>query len=481
MNDRHEAIVVGAGFAGLSAAVELARSGARVLVLEARQRLGGRATSFTDGATDERVDNGQHVLFGCYRETFRFLREIGAEHNVRLQPSLEVTLVPATGGQTTLRFPALPAPLHLLAGVLDWEALPFTDRVTALRLVGPLRIARRHARGETTAIPASPGETIADWLTVNGQSRRLRELLWEPLALAALNQSPKTAAAGPFVRALAEMFAGGTQDAVVGIPTVPLDQMYAEPARAYLERRGSEVRTGAPARLVLRDRAPDGVRVEAVEAGGQTLGAQVFVVAVPWFALADLFREPIDASTPLGRLVTAASRMRSSPIVTVNLWLDCPVLDVPFVGLPGRRMQWVFDKRFAFGGSASHLSLVSSGADEIVELPNDELIDLATAELFEALPGARRAQVRRATVVREPHATASLAPGGPARPGTETPLPNLLLAGDWIDTGLPGTIESAVLSGYRAARAAAAILGPRGESRRPGDIPRTDRVGPADR
>jgi zeta-carotene desaturase len=143
--------------------------------------------------------------------------------------------------------------------------------------------------------------------------------------------------------------------------------------------------------------------------------------------------------------------MASSPIITVNLWFDRPVLDVPFVGLPGRAMQWVFDKSVMFGDGASHLSLVSSGASPLVERTNEALIAAAHQELLEALPGIRPARLLRATVIREPKATFSLAPGQPPRPETRTPVRGLFLAGDWLDTGLPATIESAVRSGHLAA------------------------------
>ena len=143
--------------------------------------------------------------------------------------------------------------------------------------------------------------------------------------------------------------------------------------------------------------------------------------------------------------------MASSPIVTVNLWFDRPVLDVPFVGLPGRAMQWVFDKSAVFGDGASHLSLVSSGASPLVDQTNDALIAAAHQELLEALPGIRPARLLRATVIREPKATFSLAPGQPSRPESRTPVRGLFLAGDWLDTGLPATIESAVRAGHRAA------------------------------
>jgi zeta-carotene desaturase len=140
------------------------------------------------------------------------------------------------------------------------------------------------------------------------------------------------------------------------------------------------------------------------------------------------------------------------PIVTVNLWYDRAVMDDAFVGLPGRTMQWVFDKRQAFGGATSHLSLVSSAATALDTIGRDEMVALAAREVAEAIPGARGARLVRGTVVRERRATFSLAPGQPPRPSTRTAINGLALAGDWIDTGLPGTIESAVVSGHRAAR-----------------------------
>jgi predicted NAD/FAD-dependent oxidoreductase len=178
--------------------------------------------------------------------------------------------------------------------------------------------------------------------------------------------------------------------------------------------------------------------------------AGAVIAAVPWFGLRSLF----GASPPpeLQSIVTAAAQMTAMPIVTVNLWYDRVVMDDAFVGLPGRSMQWVFDKRRVFGEAASHLSLVSSAASTLSPLSNQELIDLAAREVSESLPGAARAALTRATVVREKHATFSLAAGQPARPDTVTPLQGFYLAGDWTNTELPGTIESAVLSGHRAAR-----------------------------
>jgi squalene-associated FAD-dependent desaturase len=444
--------VIGAGFAGLSAASLLAARGARVLVLDARAQLGGRATAFTDRATGELVDNGQHVLFGCYHETFDFLRRVDALDNVRFQRSLRISYIDTLGRRFVLACPPLPAPLHLLGAVLDWDPMPWRDRLSVLRLAGPLARARRELRARGT-VTVPPVTTVSGWLRANGQGKKLTSWLWEPLAVAALNQDPESAAAAPFVRVLAQMFSDDEADAALVLPAKPLHLMYAEPARAFIEAHGGEVRVNALARVIVTNGA-----VEGVEIRGERVAASRVIAAVPWFGLRPLFgTAPPEA---LAATLSAADRMESMPIVTVNLWYDRQVMDEEFVGLPGRRMQWVFDKRVAFGDAsgkpASHLSLVSSGATALTALSNEALTAMAAAEVSEALPAARQARLVRATAVREKQATFSLAPGQPSRPGAATGVTGLWLAGDWIDTGLPSTIESAVVSGHRAALAALA-------------------------
>jgi hydroxysqualene dehydroxylase len=439
-----DAIVVGGGFAGLSAAVRLARDGARVLVLEAKARLGGRATAFRDRDTGDEVDNGQHVLLGCYTETFAFLRDVGAVDRVRVQPQLAVTMIDRLGRKSRLVCPALPAPLHLVAGVLEWDALSWRDRLSVLAMSTPLKLARRSVAPGATVHAASPGETVEAFLVRNGQTPRIREMLWNPLALAALNQPPEQAAAPPFARVLGEMFGPDPRSAAIALPVRPLPDVYAEPARAYIVAHGGEVRTGAAAKIAI-----DGDVVAGVEANSERWHLNRVVCAVPWFALADVF---YGTPAPLTETLARAGRMVSSPIVTVNLWLDRRLVDEPFVGLPGRAMQWVFDKGQIFGApNGGPLSFVSSGAATILNRTNDELVEMAFEELASALPAARNARILRAGVVREPRATFSLAVGQPDRPRGETAVRGLALAGDWIDTGLPATIESAVRSGHAAA------------------------------
>jgi squalene-associated FAD-dependent desaturase len=442
-----DVVVIGGGFAGLSAAAALSASGARVLVLEARPSLGGRASTSVDPATGEQVDNGQHLMLGCYHETFDFLARIGASDHVRIQANLEVPFVDEAGRQSTLWCPPLPSPLHLLAGLVEWDALGFRDRMSALNLAAPLRRARRFLRTGKGWFPASAGETVENWLIRNGQSRRLREMLWEPLALAALNQPVDEAAAPVFLRVLARMLGPDPIDSAVAMPLRPLIAVYADPARTFIEARGGEVRVSSIGRVYV-----DRDRVVGVEVRGERIETGVVIVAVPWFALADTI---VGNTGSLDRVLLAARAVVASPIVTVNLWFDRGVLPAPFVGLPGRTFQWVFDKRQVFGDSASHLSCVSSGAASVVAESNETLASMARDELAAALPAARSARLLRSLVVRERRATFSLAPGQPARPEACTPVAGLLLAGDWTETGLPATIEGAVVSGHRAAGLAA--------------------------
>jgi squalene-associated FAD-dependent desaturase len=441
-----DVVVLGGGFAGLSAAVRLAAAGRRVLVLEQAPRLGGRASSFTDRTTDEPVDNGQHVLFGCYRETYAFLRTIGSDGQAPLQERLTLAMADRDGRLFPLACPSLTPPWHLLAGVLRWRAIGLRDRVSAVRVSRLIRLARREgAEAAVAAVPAD--QTVAVWLSAMRQSPRLREWLWHPLAIAALNQSPETAAAGPFVRVVVELFGPRPEDATVGLARVPLGELYAEPARRFIERRGGHVQTTSAGTVTIDG---DG-RAAGVWAGGRTVTARAVVSAVPWHAFGRIWEDsPPVAMRPVA---ANAAAMQSSPIVTVNLWLDGPVMPAPFVGMVDGPMHWVFDKHVLFGGSAGHLSAVASGAGVFDRLDNRAVTEAAVTQLRRTLPRMRDREVIRAVVVRERRATFSLAPGGPPRPGTTTGVPGFFLAGDWTDTGLPATIEGAVVSGHRAADA----------------------------
>jgi len=461
--DTRHVVIIGAGCAGLAAGVRLASHGVRVTVVEEAPRLGGRASAFTDRESGARLDNGQHALFGCYRETYEFLQVIGTAHLAPLDPTLTLSMANAGGREFTLTCPKWPTPLDLLGGVLSWKAVSFLDRLAALRLAGLLWRVRRD--GAAAAAALAPGHlTVSEWLRQQGQPASLCEWLWHPLAYAALNQDPSVAAAQPFVRVVAELFGSAPGASSLGIPTVPLDELYAEPAARYIEAHGGAVRRRVSARVQLS--APGAQH--RVWIGDEEARADVVISAVPWHALGRLWADgPPDA---LATTLADAARLASAPIVTVNLWFDRPVMTTRQLGMVGTSFHWAFQKDvgclFAETDTFREkdtrrlflYSLVASGADGLLRRSHEDLAALAERELRACVPGSRAAVCQRSLVVRESRATFSLAPEAPPRPPTETPMPGFFLAGDWTDTGLPGTIEGAVLSGHRAADAAMIVL-----------------------
>ena len=436
--DARDVVVIGAGCAGLAAGVRLASKGVRVTVIEEAPRLGGRATTFTDRESGLRLDNGQHVLFGCYRETYDFLRVIGTADLAPLDSTLRLTMADAGGKASTLTCPPSRPPLHLVRGVLSWQAIPLKDRAAALRLATLMWTVRRQGAAAAAAW-VSPLLTVADWLRQQGQPPSLCEWLWHPLAYAALNQDPDVAAAQPFVRVVGELFGSSPNASSIGLPS-----RRRVSARVDLDPLGGQNR---------------------VLAGGEVLTPRAVISAVPWHALGRLFHGPVPAR--LASVVDAAAHLGSAPIVTVNLWFDRPVMSERQVGLVGTAFHWVFNKNkdvgCLFGDDPQKdirrlYSLVASGAEALLRQSNGELAALAERELRMCLPGAARAACLRSLVVREARATFSLAPDAPPRPPAETAVPGFFLAGDWTDTGLPGTIESGVMSGHRAADAAMITL-----------------------
>jgi squalene-associated FAD-dependent desaturase len=439
---RRHVVVVGGGFAGLAAGVRLARAGARVTLLERRPFLGGRAYSFTDPATGDVVDNGPHALMGAYREAFDFLGELGALGRLAVQPRLHVAMAHPGLGAGAVAAPPVPGPLQAPAALLRYRLLPPRDRVRLL--TGALRLA---ARGPT----GLARQTVGEALVAAGQSHAACERFWEPLAIATLNEEPALAAASPFAAVLRRAFFAGARAARFALARVPLSALYTDDARAAIEAAGGRVRTGTTvAGLVLA-----GGRAEAVVLrDGERVRANAVVLAVPLSALLRLLPPVLLAAPPF----RALAGIGTSPIVSVHLWLDRAVgWGAPFLGLLGGRTQWLFDGGPSRTGG-HRLASVTSGARFWDQASDEAIAAEVVADASAVVPALRRATLRRALVVRERHATISLTPAADAvRPGAETPLANLFLAGDWTATGLPATIEGAVLSGRRAAALALAV------------------------
>jgi squalene-associated FAD-dependent desaturase len=436
-----EVLIVGGGFAGLAAGVALAGAGRQLRLLEQKPHLGGRAFSFLEPTTGSVVDNGQHLLMGCYHQTLRFLERIGTLDRLAFQPRLRMQFLERPGRLTTLECPALPAPWHLLLGVLRSDSFTLPEKREIFRVGWALRGAEDSREGIDRL-------SVEEWLSALGQSEKLRRNFWHLLSIAALNEDPRRAAAVLFRRVVRLALFTSPGDSRLAIPRVGLSECYTEAAASYIRARGGQVELG---RNVTGFVVAKGV-CEGVElADGEKIAAATVVSAVPWFELVKLLPGDLLRSEPC---FTNLLALRPAPIISLNLWFDRPVTDLDFVGLRGTTVQWLFNKGKILGSGENYVTLVLSGAHAHVGRPKEELLAVALRDLGELLPAAREAKLVHSLVIKERFATFSPGVGVEAvRPAAPTPVRGLYLAGDWTATGLPATIEGAVQSGCAAAQA----------------------------
>jgi squalene-associated FAD-dependent desaturase len=432
-------VVVGGGLSGLAAAVGLVAASIPVILCEQRPAAGGRAFSFRDRETGEVIDNGQHVLLAAYSRTMDFLSTIGTRGHLAIQPVPVLRFHHPTRGFRSFRMAALPSPLNLLGGAVTTDLFGAADR---LRL---LRAGARLASFDTDSPGSVALMTIEQWLDGAGQSEELKRSFWEPLATAIMNEHIERACATVFLHSLRRAFLGARSGGALAFPTVGLSELYVDAAIRYIEKKGGRVRLGTPvARLTSLGETVPSVHL----AGGEEIGCSAVILAVPPQALPGLL--PENRGTL--RLIASAAAMPASPIVSVHLWFPEDFMHVESLGLIGRRMQWVFNRRMiSLEGDkhGGHVSAVISAARACVGWTNEELIRAACEDLRSVF-GPAVGPPDHAVVIREKRATFSCTPAVEAtRPGPGTPFRNLFLAGDWTATGLPATIEGAIASGER--------------------------------
>jgi squalene-associated FAD-dependent desaturase len=464
-------VVVGGGLAGITAALDCAAAGASVTLVEVRRRLGGAAYSFDRDGLE--MDNGQHVFLRCCEAYRALLARLGSEHLVSVQPRLDIPVLAPGAAPARLRRSSLPAPLHLAGALARYPHLSRRQRLGAARAaVGLMRMGRTPAAGHDEA---GREGTFGEWLGRRGQGPEAVSALWDLIALPTLNLPAAEAslALGAFVFRTGLLSGADAGD--IGFHTATLGETIGAPGELALRDAGVEVRLGWRAEAlrslaagvqVLGRGQRSGVAEQPDSAAhgdgaGDSAGLEELPIAATILALpharAATLLEPL-----LGEVARRIRRLGSSPIVNLHVVFDRPVYEEPFAAGVGTPVQYLFDRTSAAGAPAGsqYLAVSLSAAEREMRMTVDALRERYVPALRELLPRARQATVEQFLVTREHAATFRAAPGVAAlRPGPQTALPGLLLAGAWTDTGWPATLEGAVLSGHAAAAAALGALG----------------------
>lgn len=421
-------LVIGGGFAGLSASAHLSNAGYNVELIEASPKLGGRAFSFIHKQTNAIIDNGQHIMMGCYNETLKFLKLINALDKITVQENLRVNFLKTNFELHELKASSSFYPFNLLSAILNYSAITFRERLSILCFFLKLPLFAQRDLSKMS---------VDNLLMKENQNENVKKAFWAIICVGALNTNLKKASAKVFVDILKEIFLKGSFGSKIILPRTSLSEMYCEPARQFIETRNGKI--------VLSERVEE-IKVEkrkAVEirTDKRRISDSEFVVcAIPFYA----------AQKILPFLNLGDFNPQYSSILNVHVWLAEAKkennLDKNFYALIGSKLHWVFRHD-------SHITCVISDAGYLLNLTDDELMKMITEELGKYM-NITANDIKDYFIIKEKRAT--FIPSNEIlnnRPNTETEVKNLFLAGDWVNTGLPSTIESAVKSGKVATEA----------------------------
>ena len=432
--------IIGGGVAGLSAACALAEAGYRVQLVERRGYLGGRASSYVHPGVNEVIDNCQHVLFGCCTNLIGFYKRISVDKKIHW--TREMTMIEPGGRRSQLGPSSLPAPIHGLPKLLSAHAFTRADKIALARAF----------RAMMRPIPADSSESLSDWLRRHKQTPGAIERFWRLVIASALNADLDAISVPYAAKVIRELFMNSAQAGAMGMSSVPLSELYGS-AKTFLEEHGSAIHFNTNVESAEFDKQAS---QWSIHTRTGTLVSEFLVIALPFEAMQKLLPQ-MPLAPHCEELAHQANSLTHWPICSVHLWFDRKITDLPHAVLLDREIHWMYNKSVLQPWRetrGSYLELVQSASRAFAARERNEAIQQAIGELAEFFPQVKEAKLEKAALIKEVRATFGVPPGiDGVRPPTAAPWPNCFLAGDWIATGWPSTMESAARSGHQAADA----------------------------
>ncbi len=416
-------LIIGSGIAGLTAASILSSKKIQVTLLESSPKFGGRTFSFKDSESGETIDNGQHILMGCYQDTLSFLKLIEAENNFLYQENLVVNFLTDDRKEYSIRASTLPYPINLLLAIFNYNVLDTNDKFRFIGLIIKLPFI---------STKSLQNLSVSDWLNKENQTNNIIKSFWEILCVGALNTNMYKASAKIFYEVLMKIFFQGNMASTIIVPKYGLSESIIDPALSFIKKNGGKIISSeAVKKIVIKNEKVD----QLISENNVYQDFDFVISAIPLPALQKIVPK---------ELLGIEVNLLYSTILNIHVWLKEIPITENFYGLINSPLHWIFNK-------GSHLNIVISDADGYAKKTNDEIIETIMQEL-EKFTKIKRSFLMRYKIIREKRAT--FIPCNEIlnkRPESKTNIGNLFLAGDWIDTGLPSTIESAAKSGRIAA------------------------------
>ena len=416
-------LIIGGGLSGLTAASILSSKNINVTLIESSPKLGGRTYSFTDKDTKTEIDNGQHIMMGCYKETLALLNLIGAQNNFDYQKNLYLKFIDRNRNQFQIKASTSFYPFNLLLAIQNYDALGLNDKLTFILFLLKLPFVSKNSLKNIS---------VKQWLEKENQSFNTINSFWEILCVGALNTNSKKASALIFYEILKQIFFNGNFATTIILPKYGLNESIINPAASFIENNGGTIIPSENIKEVIIKNQ----KIVAIKSEKNLYENFDFIIsAIPLYALERIIPKEI---------INIDLELEYSTILNIHIWLNKNYLLEKYYGLLNSPLHWIFVKK-------EHINIVVSDADYLAEKSKEEIFSFVMEELLQYTTIASK-DIKQYKIIKEKRATfiPTINSLG-KRPNSRTSIKNLFLAGDWTNTGLPSTIEGAVKSGRIAA------------------------------